>query len=252
MRHSSVSRLVGRPRLPINEDFMASPARARIWNEATAWYYGWMLSDGCISERCGRKYTNIQLALKRGDRDVIEKVRALLQSGHRICDIENKVGYQYSSLNFSSDVFAGDLARLGIVPRKSKITYLHDSLFDAANRGVRKHALRGLLEGDGSIHAQKSKNGTGRLDWTVTFSGTHAVVTAVQEITNTYLSNDSTIRTSAKGNLRLIAGETWALQYGGNRVAPAICKWLYDGADPGCVMNRKALLAARAIAAYRV
>lgn len=228
--------------LAVNHTFFSDAAQRGLWSEESAWIYGWLLADGCVyrygTERCA---PTIHIVVQRRDRDVLEKIRRLLRSEHTISDgsstgsWEGAGIYYRSQIAFRSREMAADLATLGIVPRKSKIAVFHDPLLQPENRGFLRHAVRGLLEGDGCLSFSK--------DWRVYWCGTYAVTSAVQR----GIAADQVISSlsSAKGSLRQVRPDktTWVLGYGGRRISRALCEWLYNDVNPECVLDRKAALA---------
>ena len=236
--------------LSVDHDFFAPAARTGGWREEVAWLYGWMVSDGCVVhptrglERGWKPQPVINLSVKRTDRDVLEKMKRWTQSQHMISEYRNYSLSGYvtimSRLRFSSSSMAADLAVLGVVPRKTSITYLYEGLLLPMNRTAVRHAIRGILEGEGCISYEPK-----RRYWRVYFSGTRELLASVQVVINEQMVLSGV--SSARGSLSLKAGTTWQLGYTGGRAARAICEWIYTDVNPECVLDRKAALARLAI-----
>lgn len=173
--------------LAVNHAFFAGAARRGIWSEEVAWLYGWMVADGNVTHYRTRlrRQPQINLGVHHKDRDVVEKMKLWLRSEHKISEssqIKDGRAVHMSKLSFNSASMAEDLAVLGIVPRKTNITYLHESLLLAENSAVLRHAVRGVLEGDGCITYEERRN-----TWRVCFSGTHQLLSSLQAVLNAYL-----------------------------------------------------------------
>jgi len=131
----------------INERFFSN------WSNEMAWALGWILTDGVIV------FQGIvhQLKFQITDKEVVEKIRTIMGSTHPITDVKpygNSKKVQYRILISNQNIIK-DLARLNIVKRKSLIVKMPE--MPAEYFG---HFLRGVFEGDGSIHINhRSKSG---------------------------------------------------------------------------------------------
>mmetsp|Transcript_11578 Transcript_11578/g.36835 ORF Transcript_11578/g.36835 Transcript_11578/m.36835 type:complete len:243 (+) Transcript_11578:48-776(+) len=226
--------------LPVDHGFFSNAARHNQWSQETAWVWGWLLADGCVHHR-GRTYRSIQLGVQHVDRDVLEKVKLLLQSEHKICDFvysgrRNRWGQQLrgSCLSFSSARMADDLAVLGVVPRKTRDAQFCPGLLEPRNVCALPHAVRGIFEGDGCLSYRSSRA------WSLQISGSEGVTRVLQGVLAQHTGGP------AVGSRCLQAGSTWVLSFQGNRSVPHLCEWMYSGAAPACVLERKCLLARRA------
>lgn len=223
--------------LPVNHQFFLEAARQSVWREETAWAYGWWLADGCVV--CtGPRARCVRLAVQRKDRDVVEKMRSLMRSEHKLIDyIQRKsdlsaVDSPMTMLSFASLPMAEDLALLGIIPRKTKVAKFTHDLLLPCNAPMSRHAVRGVFEGDGWVSYDKA-----RKYWRVGWAGTFDVLSAIRLILSEHVVDHTS------GSLILKVGSTWSLQYGGKTDTQRICNWMYGAANPHCVMNRKAALA---------
>lgn len=112
-----------------------------------AYFLGWMISDGAIIENKTRENRSktISLEIHQKDIEILNKFKVALDGKDDIVKLENNRPHCY--IRFASETMANDLKLLGVVPRKSHISYLPDiesSLFP--------HLLRGIFDGDGTIY----------------------------------------------------------------------------------------------------
>lgn len=124
------------PYCTINENFFSR------WSQEMAWVLGLFLTDGCLHEEY---FGNNRISIFMIDRDVIEKVRAHLNSTYKVIVKKTSgVRVQYGQ-SFISQRIYDDLLRLGLSPRKSMTVKMppvpQDFIPDFA---------RGVFEGDGS------------------------------------------------------------------------------------------------------
>jgi hypothetical protein len=110
--------------------------------EEAAYWTGFLMADGCVHHAEGGK-AYITLSLQARDRKHVEKFREFLKSGHKLGRIIVN-GRSYYRVGLRSDKIAADLAKYGVVPRKSltaKALLLENN----------KHFWRGALDGDGTV-----------------------------------------------------------------------------------------------------
>eukprot|EP00397_Hematodinium_sp_SG-2012_P054316 GEMP01065396.1.p1 GENE.GEMP01065396.1~~GEMP01065396.1.p1 ORF type:complete len:238 (+),score=-0.62 GEMP01065396.1:60-773(+) len=214
--------------LLVNHAFFSKAAHYGEWDEATAWVYGWLLTDGNVTDS-----NVIRLSVQTRDRDVLGKMAAHLKSEHKIGCYDSGMSY----FGFTSGKMAEDLKLLGITPRKTKTVCLTDSLLLPKNQYVIHHAVRGIVEGDGCIGRYYQKR-CPVYQWQLSLVGNEQVLRAVQDVIhrqNIFAANGS-LSYRPRSNC-------WQLIYGGNRSVPALCDWLYKNATETCRLNRKASLA---------
>lgn len=124
-----------------------------------AYVLGFITADGSLEDApyIRAKY----LRITSGDRDLLEKLRVIMGSEHKIVTIEPKAflsrGKRYISktkymLRIGSHKIYNDLVSLGITPRKSKIIELPQIPSELI-----PHYLRGYLDGDGCISVSKTR-----------------------------------------------------------------------------------------------
>jgi len=115
----------------INENFFSS------WSSEMAYILGLIATDGCVS-----KSGNVSLCIN--DKDLLEKVRLVMHSEHKIC--QSKYQERLYCFRFARVRLVEDLVGLGILPRKSL-----SIKFPAVPDAFLKDFVRGAFDGDGSV-----------------------------------------------------------------------------------------------------
>ncbi len=128
------------PRLSVNENYF------KKWSSEMAYILGFILADGCIIEGTYEGYSgSLKLGVNKKDIDILEKIKLQLASQHKI-----SIGKEAAHLGITSQVIVSDLKSLGIVYRKS----LHENVPIIPKKYI-KDFIRGIVDGDGSIHFDK-------------------------------------------------------------------------------------------------
>ena len=130
----------------LNEGFFA-----KINNEAKAYILGLLATDGCVADR---SHSNrVFLCLQARDEHILRQVLEAMDANSPIHD-RPKGSFTGSGpmkyIALSSRTIVADLARWGVTPRKSStLAYAQiDPRFE-------RHYVRGLFDGDGSVHPKK-------------------------------------------------------------------------------------------------
>lgn len=141
----------------LKEDFFEN-----IDNEEKAYLLGLFFTDGNITLDSKRS-PNIRLELKQSDIDLLIQIKDILNIGSKLIysKRENK---ETVTIAFRSKKMAEDLAKFGIVPNK---TYKTKNLPIVPNE-YKKHFIRGLIDGDGSIYYSKG--------WKIDFCSYHKTI----------------------------------------------------------------------------
>lgn len=144
----------------INKDFFEV-----IDTEEKAYILGLLMADGCVRyRREGQCYLTLELI----DKEIVERVQKELNSDSKIYESHRKRDYiknENSTYTFSvtDEKLCNDLAKYGIIPMKTKKT---DWLTQDIPYDLRKHYLRGLFDGDGSIGCYNNR-------WSITLVNNH-------------------------------------------------------------------------------
>jgi len=123
----------------INEE-----AFSDVNEEACAYFYGWLLTDGCLSKK------SVSLELSSQDEEILLNLKNYLQSSNTIrrrSRVDSRTGntYHQSSFAFSHATILERLKAFGFDAKKSLNEKCPEQL--AFNR----HFWRGVIEGDGHI-----------------------------------------------------------------------------------------------------
>ena len=130
-------------KLELNHDFFEV-----IDTEEKAYWLGFLMADGNVYDR-GNNYT-ISLKLQTKDRDSVIAFREALETNATLEEFEGtrKGAKTYStSLRVNSLKMAEDLARYGVVPRKSRKERISENIPEE----LKHHFIRGYFDGDGHI-----------------------------------------------------------------------------------------------------
>lgn len=123
----------------INEE-----AFSDVNEEACAYFYGWLLTDGCLSKK------SVSLELSSQDEEILLNLKSYLESSNTIrrrSRVDSRTGntYRQSSFAFSHTTILERLKAFGFESKKSLNEKCPEQL--AFNR----HFWRGVIEGDGHI-----------------------------------------------------------------------------------------------------
>lgn len=138
-RYEGPDRRIQRTKAAINVDFF------KKWSKEMAYVLGYFAADGCmfVNPR-GSHY----FSFSSTDRELLEKVKRLLESKHKISikKLQNKKWKTSFMLQVGSRQMYNDLRKLGFVPNKE----FRLKLPKVPKRYMR-HFVRGYFDGDGSI-----------------------------------------------------------------------------------------------------
>lgn len=117
-------------------------------NENSAYWSGFLMADGCITQRPGRSGV-ISIGLSGKDEKHLYKFRDFVSASYKICTFTSKCGkYRVSRTSFTSQRMCDDLSRYGVVPRKTN----REKVFLME---LNRHFWRGMIDGDGCIIISK-------------------------------------------------------------------------------------------------
>ncbi len=119
----------------INESFFSE------WFPGMAYVLGLIITDGCIS-----KSGTVSLCIN--DRDLLEKVKMTMDSGHPVRQSRHQKGLY--SLIFAREELVADLNNIGVFPKKS-----HNVRFPDVPEAHLVDFIRGVFDGDGSVFFEK-------------------------------------------------------------------------------------------------
>ena len=150
-----------------------------INEEAKAYFLGLLISDGNVFKDNTGRQASISITLDLKDEYMLEKFKEVLQANTSV----GHDGRGCGQIAVRSNIMAEDLAKYGVVPRKSYNTYL-----PLISKEMMPHLIRGIFDGDGSIMAKPnpSNDGHNRFLHSISFFGTHQLM---EDISNYILEN---------------------------------------------------------------
>lgn len=194
----------------------------KIDNEAAAYYLGFMITDGCVLEPdISNNHPNYKMKLELQDQDkyILEQLKEQLRltsaNLYQAKRIKNNSISITNSLGWFSTKMANDLAKYGVVPRKTSTVYL-----PKISKDMMPHLIRGLIDGDGCITITHS-NGLPRL--AISFCGNETLVTQLRD----YLVKELKIHNAV---IEHIQPNLWQISWGGKNDCLKICEYIYQDA----------------------
>jgi hypothetical protein len=145
-----------------------------INSEESAYFLGLLISDGNVFKDNTGRQASISITLNLKDVYMLEKFKKVVNSNTSISNDRRGCG----QIAVRSNLMAKDLAKYGVVPRKSYYTYLPQ----IPDKWM-SHLIRGIFDGDGSIMAKPSpnKDGHNRFLHSISFCGTHELMTNISD-----------------------------------------------------------------------
>ncbi len=112
-----------------------------IDTEPKAYWLGFLMADGCVSDRARSGALQLHVHLQKSDKGHLQKFHDAIGSSNKIHDCQASVRSSHSS-----DFLCNDLIRWGCTPRKS-LTLEYPAGMPCEMDG---HFIRGYFDGDGS------------------------------------------------------------------------------------------------------
>lgn len=116
-----------------------------------AYILGFLMADGCVSKTDKTQLSTNRLivSISKKDRQVLEFIKNELECDYEIFDFipsGTYANHEMSRLSINSKQLCSDLAKYGIVPRKTG-----SESFPILDREYQRHFIRGFLDGDGFV-----------------------------------------------------------------------------------------------------
>lgn len=166
----SVQRILKKERIAVRDASTATRLRSgctlneyafanSLGNEHAEYFIGLLMADGCVG-KTPRGVGTVSLTQSKDNACLVEAFRDFLGSSHKLDVYTNTTGFGDGKrhttvkLRITSDKIAVDLARFGVLQRKSftaKVNYLETSA----------HFWRGCVDGDGWVSLRRPL----RRDW---------------------------------------------------------------------------------------
>jgi hypothetical protein len=133
-----------------------------------------LISDGNVFKDNTGRQASISITLDLKDKYILEKFKEVVNSNTAICYDGRGCG----QIAVRSNLMAEDLAKYGVVPRKSYNTYL-----PKISDKWMSHLIRGIFDGDGSIMAKPNpkNDGHNRFLHSISFCGSHELMTNISD-----------------------------------------------------------------------
>ena len=183
LSHPTISKiLVDTPKYTkakLNNPNMKEHFFQKIDCEENAYFLGLLISDGNVFKDDTGRQASISITLDLKDEYMLMKFKETVQTNTTI----GHDGRGCGQIAVRSNIMAEDLAKYGVVPRKSYNTYLPEIPDE-----YMPHLLRGIFDGDGSILAKPSpkEDGHNRFLHSISFCGTHQLM---EDISNYIFNN---------------------------------------------------------------
>lgn len=138
-----------------------------IDNEYKAYFLGLIIADGCVCKGKENQQQRLTITLRKDDAYLLQAFLNEVGSQNKLID---HVGRTTAHICLASDIMCNDLAKYGVVPRKTFQTYL-----PIIDDKLMPHLIRGYFDGNGCIYKYKGiKN-------KVVFYGTHRICSDIQD-----------------------------------------------------------------------
>lgn len=159
------------------------------WDEEeAAYFYGFILGDGCLHEKGNTK--SIVIGMNSKDIGILEKLKAYLGSSNKISSrIAN--GYNVSQFNFSDKEIINRLIAVGLAPRKSTREVIPIELEN------NRHFWRGLVDADGCLSA---KNTQAKFAFTVNLVGSKETAEKFKIFSDKNVGSNAKVRAHTKSS----------------------------------------------------
>lgn len=153
-----------------------------IDSEDKAYFLGLIIADGNVFvSNGGNRQASISITLDLKDEYMLLKFKECVNTNTNI----GHDGRGCGTIAVRSNIMANELAQYGIVPRKTFIAYL-----PKVEDKYMSHLIRGIMDGDGSIHSKQSPrdDGHNRYLHSISFCGTYELMTNISDYIYKYLN----------------------------------------------------------------
>lgn len=124
---------------------------------AKAYFLGWMISDGSIIRSKSRKNRSnvISLEIQSSDVKILQLFCKEIGASEDIIGKSTRIERNKKDtkhVRFASNKMSESLSKYGVIPNKSKVTYL-----PTISHNLMPHLIRGIFDGDGTAYIYKNK-----------------------------------------------------------------------------------------------
>lgn len=191
----------------------------KTWTIKSAYILGLLAADGCVTDKNVISFASI-------DKEQTKRIKDFLEIKKKIYVKPAKDNRKQSyHINIMSILMAKDLARLGIVPRKSLTLE-----WIGYPEHLESHFLRGFLDGDGHIGMNSKKK-----KWRIEFYGPRSFLESVVVCISKHLSIDPKHAHLWEKKDQKIS----TLKYYRLKDVKQIINWIYQDTDSSIRLSRK-------------
>jgi hypothetical protein len=156
LNKNGITRRVGNDPVYKHKDFNHA-AFSDFKEEPAAYYYGFMLSDGCLSKNKSGIYNSLGLVVKTSDEYILKRLLDYLRSDNKIrrrVEKDKRTGNTYysSSISFNNTEITKRFTDQGFTPRKS----MRETPPVSKDLLNNKDFWRGVVDGDGWVCSTNS------------------------------------------------------------------------------------------------
>ena len=160
------------PKAKLNNPNMNERLFENINSEESAYFLGLLISDGNVFKDNSGRQASISITLDLKDEYMLKKFKEIVNSNTSV----SHDGRGCGQIAVRSNLMANDLAKYGVVPRKSYNTYLPQIPDEWM-----PHLIRGIFDGDGSISAKLNPKEPNRFYHAISFCGTHQLMADISD-----------------------------------------------------------------------
>lgn len=146
-----------------------------IDSEVKAYFLGLIISDGNVfieENNSSNRQASISITLDLADEYMLQEFKKAVKANTSI----GHDGRGCGQIAVRSDIMASDLAKYGVIPRKTLHTYLPE-----VPEEYLSHLIRGIFDGDGSIQAKENPD-SNRFLHSISFCGTHRLMEDIAQV----------------------------------------------------------------------
>ncbi len=182
-------------------------------DDKAAYVLGWLASDGCVHSKEAR----ITISLHPKDTSVLQSIKEMLRYS---APLRTYTGPQHVCvLSMSSHKLVADLAKYGIVPRKTNILE-YPELPDH----LHSHFMRGYSDGDGCITGNRQRS----YEWKL--SGRYEFLSKLDHVRRALGEDLGSLHPNKS---------IYCLSFGGRRAVEMTLNFLYESSTSATRLSRK-------------
>lgn len=171
---------LGKGKIEGKTNYIINKRFFKEWSKEMAYVLGFIYADGCLSPPWSGNSTIARFSISQKEPEILAKIKKLIGCDKKLYKRNNWPKGLLYTLDIANEIMYEDLLTLGLSPAKSNIIQYPNVPKEYSN-----HFIRGVFDGDGSVHENKNK-------LVVSFvSGSKTFLKSLQNIINEELQNDS-------------------------------------------------------------